>query len=137
MFPQLNRWQRLPSLTRGQEAGARVSTKGTSPPPSGTQRRTVMTEGYTEGRPRKPSENTLGLISGKKSSTNGAVFPSEAVGADPLPGKAYPVEMALDQARVVIDQISPRVDGGRYPAKDRKSTRLNSSHVAISYAVFC
>src|SRR5690625_5622240 len=131
-----------------------------------------MTEGYTEGRPRKPSENTLGLISGKKSSTNGAVFPSEAVGADPLPGKAYPVEMALDQARVVIDQISPRVDGGRYPAKavvgqalkvhariftdghnrlaaqvlwrvrgadrwqDRKSTRLNSSHVAISYAVF-
>src|SRR6266702_2456470 len=33
---------------------------------------------------------------------------------------------------------------GRYPAqdrrqacRDRKSTRLNSSHVAISYAVFC
>src|SRR5690625_4136623 len=24
-----------------------------------------------------------------------------------------------------------------YPALDRKSTRLNSSHVAISYAVFC
>src|SRR5690625_6601218 len=28
--------------------------------------------------------------------------------------------------------------GARYGvAKDRKSTRLNSSHVAISYAVFC
>src|SRR5690625_6417305 len=26
---------------------------------------------------------------------------------------------------------------GRGPARDRKSTRLNSSHVAISYAVFC
>src|SRR5207253_4935143 len=26
---------------------------------------------------------------------------------------------------------------GYDPAKDRKSTRLNSSHVAISYAVFC
>src|SRR5690625_3991516 len=25
----------------------------------------------------------------------------------------------------------------RSPARDRKSTRLNSSHVAISYAVFC
>src|SRR5690606_41511133 len=25
----------------------------------------------------------------------------------------------------------------RPPAKDRKSTRLNSSHVKISYAVFC
>src|SRR5439155_22034411 len=24
-----------------------------------------------------------------------------------------------------------------YPQRDRKSTRLNSSHVAISYAVFC
>src|SRR5207253_11153293 len=26
---------------------------------------------------------------------------------------------------------------GRHRATDRKSTRLNSSHVAISYAVFC
>src|SRR5690606_39506018 len=28
------------------------------------------------------------------------------------------------------------IDVGRYPV-DRKSTRLNSSHVKISYAVFC
>src|SRR5438874_9973037 len=28
-------------------------------------------------------------------------------------------------------------DGGRREAGDRKSTRLNSSHVEISYAVFC
>src|SRR5207253_10791527 len=26
---------------------------------------------------------------------------------------------------------------GEYALRDRKSTRLNSSHVAISYAVFC
>ena len=26
---------------------------------------------------------------------------------------------------------------GRYTIQDRKSTRLNSSHVVISYAVFC
>src|SRR5690242_21090818 len=25
----------------------------------------------------------------------------------------------------------------RHPAQDRKSTRLNSSHMSISYAVFC
>src|SRR5690625_569046 len=38
----------------------------------------------------------------------------------------------------------PRFDGASYtdvnailPAQDRKSTRLNSSYVAISYAVFC
>src|SRR5690625_5521258 len=29
------------------------------------------------------------------------------------------------------------VGGNRGRAEDRKSTRLNSSHVAISYAVFC
>src|SRR5438874_3612032 len=30
-----------------------------------------------------------------------------------------------------------RLDVGRRDARDRKSTRLNSSHVEISYAVFC
>src|SRR5437870_8421640 len=30
-----------------------------------------------------------------------------------------------------------RHPGRGRPAQDRKSTRLNSSHVAISYAVFC
>src|SRR5690606_180132 len=30
-----------------------------------------------------------------------------------------------------------RVSGGPAPPLDRKSTRLNSSHVKISYAVFC
>src|SRR5437660_7692831 len=30
-----------------------------------------------------------------------------------------------------------RSGGAGGPARDRKSTRLNSSHVAISYAVFC
>src|SRR5207249_11000347 len=30
--------------------------------------------------------------------------------------------------------LSPRVESAR---EDRKSTRLNSSHVSISYAVFC
>src|SRR5204863_8271314 len=52
-----------------------------------------------------------------------------------------------------VDNVSVRLDGGkvtalephrhvvnrvhRRPARDRKSTRLNSSHVEISYAVFC
>src|SRR2546422_3050981 len=29
------------------------------------------------------------------------------------------------------------VNGGQWPCRDRKSTRLNSSHGYISYAVFC
>src|SRR3712207_7214017 len=31
----------------------------------------------------------------------------------------------------------PRAHGARGPLRDRKSTRLNSSHANISYAVFC
>src|SRR5207249_11542554 len=33
--------------------------------------------------------------------------------------------------------ISTTTSAGGHPAEDRKSTRLNSSHVSISYAVFC
>src|SRR2546430_11622465 len=36
-----------------------------------------------------------------------------------------------------FEEISGRVFGLEYPAQDRKSTRLNSSHSQISYAVFC
>src|SRR5438874_13537902 len=32
---------------------------------------------------------------------------------------------------------SPTFTAGSHPREDRKSTRLNSSHVEISYAVFC
>src|SRR5437868_11814620 len=32
---------------------------------------------------------------------------------------------------------APVLEGGAGQAGDRKSTRLNSSHVSISYAVFC
>src|SRR5439155_25548546 len=36
-----------------------------------------------------------------------------------------------------IELPSPSPRSGQSPLVDRKSTRLNSSHVAISYAVFC
>src|SRR5437870_9088210 len=35
------------------------------------------------------------------------------------------------------DSFVNHADDWRVPRLDRKSTRLNSSHVAISYAVFC
>src|SRR5439155_6284156 len=43
-------------------------------------------------------------------------------------------------AKNKLRQTNNRSDRGigvRYAREDRKSTRLNSSHVAISYAVFC
>src|SRR6266496_4959669 len=36
-----------------------------------------------------------------------------------------------------IDHVGMYLGGGRMVEADRKSTRLNSSHVEISYAVFC
>src|SRR3989442_12038006 len=45
-------------------------------------------------------------------------------------------ESALEilEAKELGSAIERAIDGG---AKDRKSTRLNSSHVRISYALFC
>src|SRR3989442_5964649 len=37
----------------------------------------------------------------------------------------------------VSDRPKPMAEVARRPFLDRKSTRLNSSHVRISYAVFC
>src|SRR5438874_7157911 len=45
-----------------------------------------------------------------------------------------------DVARLELGELLPvRLDRGaqRRQGEDRKSTRLNSSHVEISYAVFC
>src|SRR3712207_7879749 len=79
--------------------------------------------------------------------------------SDPQPGLGQPVErIARSQGRVVLGgQVPGRAQGveavpgvrpadGRLVAaqpqlerldQDRKSTRLNSSHANISYAVFC
>src|SRR3712207_8221623 len=37
----------------------------------------------------------------------------------------------------VVRGFHPVAEQGRVPFQDRKSTRLNSSHANISYAVFC
>src|SRR5256885_12774689 len=48
----------------------------------------------------------------------------EVAGAPEAVGSRHPVEKV-------------RLQPARQPAEDRKSTRLNSSHLVISYAVFC
>src|SRR3712207_8477778 len=44
-------------------------------------------------------------------------------------------QVLADGVEDVVDQLGPVVD--RADLEDRKSTRLNSSHANISYAVFC
>src|SRR5690625_7425759 len=57
---------------------------------------------------------------------------------------SFPTRRSSDLRRGELprDGLAPVVDGGLEAHRggvgaDRKSTRLNSSHVAISYAVFC
>src|SRR5690625_6282946 len=56
------------------------------------------------------------------------------------PSVLYKYIAPMEQTRPVKDAIfveKRRKPAPFAPAGDRKSTRLNSSHVAISYAVFC
>src|SRR3712207_7181358 len=52
-------------------------------------------------------------------------------------GEALPVGGDKLQALSVRDQRGERGEKGDRDRADRKSTRLNSSHANISYAVFC
>src|SRR5690625_2133368 len=57
--------------------------------------------------------------------------------AGPAPDMGGPeVRSSVDLAEIFLEEASPR-NHEPVPLRDRKSTRLNSSHVAISYAVFC
>src|SRR5215813_14810159 len=55
----------------------------------------------------------------------------------------FGIMFALDQTQAAAELTRVCCPGGRLaltawaPVGDRKSTRLNSSHVRISYAVFC
>src|SRR3712207_7139597 len=78
---------------------------------------------------RRPPRSTLfpytTLFRSRNSRQHGAIG-----GADggPLAGLSAVVRHARRR---------DRADGARRPHVDRKSTRLNSSHANISYAVFC
>src|SRR5699024_12642984 len=55
---------------------------------------------------------------------------------DRPPGQPPRAQRGRAAAEPVPHRLLPH--GARHPrAQDRKSTRLNSSHVSISYAVFC
>src|SRR5207253_10095254 len=69
------------------------------------------------------------------------VFPVVAYGITPY-FRAFPGSITLrvdTYLRVVGDILDAMAEQGfkNVADQDRKSTRLNSSHVAISYAVFC
>src|SRR5690625_6951154 len=57
---------------------------------------------------------------------------------DHYPGRGGAVDILWHSPRPFSAAARVATDGGEvFVKRDRKSTRLNSSHVAISYAVFC
>src|SRR5207302_8740034 len=72
----------------------------------------------------RPGELTYRCVSKDGKKYYGSTLPQQCIG--------QPVEQ-LSTSGIVVRRISPEGD----EKADRKSTRLNSSHVKISYAVFC
>src|SRR5690554_7586426 len=52
-----------------------------------------------------------------------------------MQGTRQVIDVKIDEA--ILDEVELLQDAILLAVKDRKSTRLNSSHVRISYAVFC
>src|SRR5258705_4517638 len=52
---------------------------------------------------------------------------------------ALPISIVIDSSVIIeyLDEIAPVPENFTPRDPDRKSTRLNSSHLGISYAVFC
>src|SRR5699024_11490614 len=67
------------------------------------------------------------------------VVPAEDVEAPEAPEapEVDPVDVAEPAASAPGEEAPTSVPAETGSAEDRKSTRLNSSHVSISYAVFC
>src|SRR5256885_8441875 len=76
---------------------------------------------------RRPPRSTLFPYTTLFRSRPGAFV----VGAPPLDSHRFG-----DRDLDVVD-VAPVPDRLEDPVRDRKSTRLNSSHLVISYAVFC
>src|SRR5690606_41980232 len=72
---------------------------------------------------------------------SGALLPTEHTGEDPMVGQLiggrYRVTGVLGEGGMGIVYVGEQQMGSTVRKVDRKSTRLNSSHVKISYAVFC
>src|SRR5690625_5813326 len=77
-----------------------------------------------------PDEKTIDYLFGKRYVPIGEEFTNLA---EEWRALATDKDAVYDQTVTIRgEEVEPQVSWG-----DRKSTRLNSSHVAISYAVFC
>src|SRR5699024_12138865 len=102
------------------------------------------------GQAQKLADDAIANIN--KATTNDAVNTAKENGVETINNMNVPTTSATkDDAKDAIDQAAKTkddaIDASNLTAEekdalkktvaDRKSTRLNSSHVSISYAVFC
>src|SRR5262245_65364429 len=66
-----------------------------------------------------------------------ATRPPAAAARPSTPPPASSCRQPLDEIDDARRRVGPRQRRGGALHRDRKSTRLNSSHLGISYAVFC
>src|SRR5205814_8444030 len=96
---------------------------------------------FTSYDPCPPHIYTLSLHDAlpilRAAASNSCVIPGWSAPPTGAPGGiTHPFQMALLRRSTQISFTSPTCTGTTFTA-DRKSTRLNSSHLGISYAVFC
>src|SRR5262245_59398918 len=101
-----------------------------------------------------PAKNATDLLSGDQKSRPAPSVPATFVDASESIGRTKRPVDRVSRAEYAIDWPSgeiatasgtgmsgmftkKRVGSGVFDPRDRKSTRLNSSHLGISYAVFC
>src|SRR6266496_4725152 len=98
----------------------------------------LVTSHFDEGVPELPPQwmlheyyqDDVNKLADVARSQRGISTLHEATGGDPTSSPRWHFNMTLGGDQELIAAL-------RTPAGDRKSTRLNSSHVEISYAVFC
>src|SRR5207249_9817539 len=82
------------------------------------------------------SNEVVGALDKRIADVSGVINARGAQLAHSIGAKIDDIDRTLGvKAMEVADNLDARIS--RFEDLDRKSTRLNSSHVSISYAVFC
>src|SRR6266498_692380 len=108
-----------------------------APGRNGADRTRIPFHGDTSGRNFESLLASIELTRDEIFITNAVLCsPRKPSGANDKPARSE-IRNCSDFLRRQIELINPPVVATLGAVADRKSTRLNSSHVRISYAVFC
>src|SRR5256886_8639111 len=117
------------------EGGDRLPSRGRAPAPGVEHAASSLLHGDRSRQSELAGDVGIGRGGEERQvRLDDRVPPGEAVGERGPEGRSAQLERGPEVARVFAGD---RVALDRHGHQDRKSTRLNSSHSQISYAVFC